>query len=145
MLARGNDHRRLGVAMLGTFVALTYLAAAHVTDEQSSFGNRFFVILTPAFVVGLAVVIDSLRGRWRRLVAAGVGALVVWNGVFAFQWAWGLVPKRGPIDWSDTIRQQFTAAPREMGRVAVRFFTDRQGLIDEVQRRDEGQIREGDS
>ncbi|MEY2424495.1 MAG: hypothetical protein QOI61_67 [Actinomycetota bacterium] len=142
LFRKGRDRLALGLG--ATFVVLLYLSAAYVTEEQSSFGNRMFVHFTPGFVVGLAVVVAALgRNRLRAATAAGA-VLIAWNGLFAFQWAWGLLPKRGGIDWAQMVRQQFTTAPKELGSVAVRFFTDRDGLIDDVQRRDEERISRGE-
>ncbi len=145
LLLRTEQHRRLALGLLTAFAVLTYLAAADVTPEQSSFGNRMFVHFTPGFVVGGAAAVAYVRRRVRspHVVAVGVAALIAWNMLFAFQWAWGLLPKRGPVDWSDMARQQFTTAPREIGSVAVRFFTDRDDLIREVQQRDEERVLRG--
>lgn len=143
VLWKKPSQRRLATGLLVTFVAMVYVVSANVAQEQSSFGNRMFVHFTPGFVIGTAVVVSAIRQRHKQAAVFAVGALVVWNGLFAFQWAWGLLPKRQGVDWAVMARQQFTIAPKEIGSVAVRFFTDRQGLIDEVQRRDEQRLQSG--
>ena len=65
-----------------------------------------------------------------------------WNVLLGFQWAWGIIPKRSQPDWGIVIRNQFTSAPRELARVAVRFMTDRNGVMAEAQDRDEAQLLE---
>lgn len=140
-----KGQQRIAVGLLAVFGFLLYLSAAYVTEEQSSFGNRLFVHFTPGFVVGAAMFLSWLRARRKEVATIGVGVLVTWNALFAFQWAWGLLPKRGAVNWAQMARQQFTTAPKEIGRVAVRFFTDRQGLIDEVQARDEERLSRGEN
>ena len=75
---------------------------------------------------------------------SAVTVLVLWNALFMFQWAWGLVPKRGPIEWGVMARQQITEAPSEVFRAARLFFTDRGELIRIVQEQDVVNIEEGD-
>ena len=134
--------RRLGIGLLAVIGLLTYLAAAYVTYEASSYGNRFFLHATPAFVVGLAVVADRLWSRRRAWAIGGLAVATAWNVLLGFQWAWGLMPKRSHPDWGLVIRQQFTSAPRELARVAVRFMTDRDSVMAEAQDHDEVQLLE---
>jgi hypothetical protein len=61
-----------------------------------------------------------------------------------FQWAWGLIPKRGAVDWGVMARQQITEAPSEMVRAVRLFFTDRGELIRIVQEQDRQNISSGD-
>ncbi len=144
LLARRSPHRRLGVGLLVTFVLMLYVIGANVAPEQSSFGNRMFVHFTPGFLIGTAAVLAAVWQRQRAAVAIALSGLVAWNALFAFQWAWGLLPKRGSVDWGVVAKQQVTTAPRELGEVVVRFFTDRDALIREVQERDEARISGGD-
>jgi hypothetical protein len=135
--------RRLGLGLLVVLVGMVYLVASYGSFEQSSFGNRFLVWFTPGFVIGAAALADALWSR-RGLVLGVVAALVVWNALFMFQWAWGLVPKRGPVDWGVMARQQFTEAPAEMVHAVRLFFTDRGELIRIVQEQDIENIEQGD-
>jgi hypothetical protein len=134
--------RRLGIGLVVVFGVMLFIVGAYGTSEQSSYGNRFFVLFTPGFVIGAVAVADALWSR-RSLVVGAIGVLMVWNVLFMFQWAWGLVPKRGPVDWSTMARQQFTEAPRELVHAVRLFFTDRGELIRIVQDRDLEQTRSG--
>jgi hypothetical protein len=134
--------RRLGIGLLITLAVMTYLVASYGSYEQSSFGNRFLVWFTPGFVVGASALADAAWER-RRAVIGVVSILVVWNVLFMFQWAWGLAPKRGPVDWEVVARQQVTEAPEEMVRALRLFFTDRGELIRIVQQADDGDISAG--
>jgi hypothetical protein len=111
--------------------------------EQSSYGSRFFVAYTPGFVVGAAGLYESLRGRGRQLAVVAGGILIVWNVLFAFQWAWGITRKQGPVDWSTVASNQVTRAPRELIHAARLFVTDRGALIRHVQEVDLQRRREG--
>jgi hypothetical protein len=135
--------RRLGLGLLAVFLGMLYMVAAYATPEQSSYGNRFFVLFVPGFVVGAAVVADAVWDRRKVIAVAVTGVLVVWNALFAFQWAWGLVPKRAPVDWGQMVRNQFTTAPRELVRAVGLFFTDRAALIQHVQEADLRGLRKG--
>ena len=140
--------RRLGLGLIVVFVALLYMAAAYTSDEASSFGNRFFVVFTAGFAIGLAAAMSWIWERrshvWRWVATAGVGILIVWNILFMFQWGWGLVPKRGPVDWSTMVAQQFTTAPAEMGHAIELLLTDRAELLRIVQENDLINIDKGD-
>ncbi|MEX0990761.1 MAG: hypothetical protein WD004_00620 [Actinomycetota bacterium] len=138
MFRRGN--RRLAAGLLAVFVAMLYFIASIASSEVSSYGNRFFVLFTPGFVIGASVLAatawEARRRAWRSVIVGGLAILIVWNALFMFQWAWGLVPKRGPVDWAVMVRQQFTTAPREMGHAFTLLLTDRGELMRIVQERD---------
>jgi hypothetical protein len=135
--------RRLAIGLLGVFLTMLYLVAAYTKPEESSFGNRFFVWFVPGFVVGAAALIDSVRLRWRRVVPAVAVALVVWNALFAFQWAWGMLPKREAVEWGPMVRNQFTTAPRELVHAVRLFATDRQAFVRVVQEKDVQRVEAG--
>ena len=135
--------RRLGIGLVAVFAAMLYLVSVYATAEQSSYGNRFFVLFTPGFVVGASALAAAVWSK--RAAAIGVvAALIIWNSLFMFQWAWGLVPKRGAVAWSTMAKQQFTEAPSGMVHAAHLFFTDRAELIRIVQSRDLDQLQSGD-
>lgn len=128
--------RRLGLGLLAVFGTMLSILAVYATYEQSSYGNRFFVLFTAGFVVGVAVLVDALWERRRHLVITAGALLVTWNLLFAFQWAWGMIPKRGPVEWDEVVANQVTEAPRELVRAAGLFWTDRGELIRRVQQTD---------
>jgi hypothetical protein len=134
--------RRLGIGLMVVFAAMVYLIASYGSYEQSSFGNRFLLWFTPGFVIGASALADAAWSR-RGLVIGLTSVLVLWNILFMFQWAWGLAPKRGPVDWGVVARQQITEAPEEMMRAVRLFFTDRGELIRIVQEADAENISSG--
>jgi hypothetical protein len=137
-----NRDRRLAIGLFVVFGVMLYLVASYATAEESSFGNRFFVLFTPGFVIGTA---GAAQAVWKKKVVVVVAAtlLIVWNVLFAFQWAWGLTPKRGPVNWATVIHNQFTTAPSEMIHAVSLFVTDRHALIQLVQQKDLERLQSG--
>ncbi len=135
--------RRTAALLLLIFLAFDYLIACYQDwDGISSFGNRFFISLTPLFVIGLAALLDATRrwpGRrpwvWRGSCAV-VGLLVVWNLGFIFQWGTQLVPERGPVSWRRVAANQFDVVPRVASKQLVRYFRNRSGMMRQIERRD---------
>src|SRR5579883_3249374 len=87
-------------------------------DGMASFGNRFFLSLTPIFVFGLAILFQRvdlrLRSpRWLLTSAAAlVAAFVLWNAGLIYQWGAHLIPARGPVSFRQIARNQVSAVPR---------------------------------
>lgn len=135
--------RRTGALLLLVFLVFYYLIACYQDwDGISSFGNRFFISLTPLFVIGLAALLDAARRRaggrgwaWRGS-CAGVALLVVWNLGFIFQWGTQMVPERGPVSWRRVAANQFEAVPRVASRQLARYFQNRTGMMREIEHRD---------
>lgn len=135
----------VGGPVMVAFVLFYYVVAAYQNwHGQSSFGNRFFVSLTPAFVVGLTLVVARVwpehGNRMTRAAAPAVVALaVVWNVGFMYQWGANVVPNRGPVDLGEVARNQLTVVPRRMAGFAWRYLTDRMALTRDVERKDREQ------
>ncbi len=74
--------RLFGGGLLLALLAYYYFIASYPDwDGISSFGNRFFVSLTPVFVIGLAAALDWLAGWWkipRQYLAAASAAIALW-------------------------------------------------------------------
>jgi hypothetical protein len=85
---------RVGTPLLAAALAF-YVFIACYPDWAgiSSFGNRFFVSLTPLFILGLSVFLERTSALFRSQRAAVATASVVlaafmlWNAEFMFQWA----------------------------------------------------------
>jgi hypothetical protein len=114
----------------------------------SSYGNRFFVSLTPIFIIGLAVFFDRIAEFFasQRMAMAALGTavalLVAWNLGFIFQWGTHLVPARGPIVWSEMIHNQFAVVPREIAGKAAGYLFHRSNLMQQIEQRDIEQMHE---
>jgi hypothetical protein len=139
--------RHAGTPFLAAFLAF-YLFIACYPDWAgiSSFGNRFFVSLTPLFILGLSVFLDRLAQLFRSYRAALAAASVflalflLWNVGLMFQWGSHLIPARGPISFSGMIHNQFFVVPRQLAADLQRYFFKRKALMQQIEDRDLRQL-----
>jgi hypothetical protein len=146
LLALSRRDRVAGLGLLAAFACTYYVVACYEAWHGiSSFGNRFFVCLTPAFVVGAAVALDGAhRLLARRLpakrawaaLAAPVALLAAWNAGLVFQWGTNMVPRQGPVDFAVVARNQVTAVPGRIAATALRYVASRQQTVREQERKD---------
>jgi hypothetical protein len=141
--------RELAACLLAALLGLYGLISIDTCwDGISSFGNRFFISLTPLFVIGLAVFLSDF-GRWVKqsrtasLIASSVTAfLILWNMAFIFQWGTHLVPARGPISWKQMVRNQFLTVPRRAASGFAAYFENRGALMQNIEQEDVRQLKE---
>ena len=140
--------RILGGSLCAIALAYYYFIASYVDwDGISSFGNRFFVSLTPIFVIGLSVFLAKLAewigSRPRAWAAAGVlvGLSIVWNVGFMFQWGTHLVPARGEFSWREMVRNQFTVVPQSMAQECEMYLFRRRSMMQRIEQQDTDQLR----
>jgi hypothetical protein len=140
---------RVGAPMLTATTAF-YLFIACYPDWAgiSSYGNRFFVSLTPLFVVGLGVLLEQ-ASRWvaspritRILVPSILACLILWNLGFMFQWGTQLVPARGEISWTVMIHNQFSTVPSEVFAKLRTYLFHRSSLMKQIEHRDLQQLQQ---
>jgi hypothetical protein len=134
---------RVGGAILAATLAFYFFIACYPDWAGiSSYGNRFFVSLTPIFIIGLSVFFDRAArffgSQQAAMVAFGTSSalLIAWNLGFIFQWGTHLVPARGPIVWSEMIHNQFAMVPREIATKAQGYLFHRSTLMQEIEQRD---------
>src|SRR5260370_38558114 len=95
---------RVGTPLLAAALAF-YVFIACYPDWAgiSSFGNRFFVSLTPLFILGLSVLFERVAALFRSQLAAVatvslvLAAFVLWNAAFMLQWGAHRFPPPGPL------------------------------------------------
>ena len=143
-----RDDPELAAGSVAAFVAMYYIVACHPDWHGiSAFGNRFFLSLTPLFILGLAVFLQETNrwfGQARAAIAVSALAmslLVLWNLAFIFQWGIGLVPHRGPVSWKQVVHNQFTVVPFRLGGSLKSYFTNRSGMMQHIEREDVQQLR----
>ncbi|HLZ93105.1 MAG TPA: hypothetical protein VKQ28_15450, partial [Candidatus Acidoferrum sp.] len=142
---------RVGTPLLAAAVAF-YLFVAAYPDWAgiSSFGNRFFVSLTPLFILGLSVLLARVASAFRsRRAAAATASLVLaafllWNAGFMFQWGEHLIPARGPISWSVMIRNQFQTVPQQIATHLGNYLFHRRDTMRQIEDRDINQLKQGE-
>jgi hypothetical protein len=144
-----KQDRPMAACLITAVLALYYLIAIDSCwDGISSFGNRFFISLTPICILGLAVSLSELAkwlGKERRAMAIAssvIALLIIWNWAFIFQWGTHMVPARGPISWRQMVRNQFTAVPQRAGTEVAAYFERRGALMHQIELEDVRQLRE---
>ena len=150
----------LGLALVGLFVSLpgvrriqAYLGLAAIAffyviscypswDGLASYGNRFFISLTPVFVVGLAILIERVTLFFRSARAAlaaqafVLALFALWNLGFIFQWGTHLVPARGGISWSAMVHNQFSEVPQRLTHSLEAYFMHRGEMMQHIEQED---------
>jgi Dolichyl-phosphate-mannose-protein mannosyltransferase len=100
-------------------------------DGVYSFGNRFFISLTPIFIVGLAAAFSWAARLWtdsktavRRLAPLTV-LLILWNFGLIYQWSHYLFFPEGvgDVSWSEVVYNQFRVVPEQLLREASHKFS----------------------
>lgn len=141
--------RELSTYSIVTFVTILYVIGCYQDwDGLSSFGNRFFVSLTPMFVLGLAAFFDWLERIWSERRAAIVSAsataiIALWNFGLVFQWGTHLIPARGPISWRNAAYNQYAVVPGDAIHTAKSYLTSRRQLMQEIEQEDVRQLKAG--
>jgi hypothetical protein len=141
--------RRVGTQFLAAFLAF-YLFISCYPDWAgiSSYGNRFFVSLTPLFILGFGVFLDRAAQLWRSPRAALVTAVALlavfslWNAGLMFQWGSHLIPARGPVSFSEIVHNQFSVVPRQLSANLQLYLFKRKALMQQIEDRDIQQQRE---
>jgi hypothetical protein len=140
----------LGAGCLLTFLAFYYLIASYADwDGLSSYGNRFFVSLTPIFILGLAALLSALStwlGKTERVAAIAcpvLALLIMWNAGLVFQWGTHMVPARGEISWSAMVRNQFIDVPLRISNSLETYFLHRDEMMQHIEQDDINQQKPG--
>jgi hypothetical protein len=142
-----NRNRALSLYFVLAFA--TYLYSIGCYEDWagiSSFGNRFFVSLTPLFILGLASLFDWLahsleEDRAEILATSFTAVLIMWNMGLVFQWGTHLIPPRGPISWRDAAYNQVAVVPAKMTGTLKFYLTRRKQLMGHLEAEDVKQLR----
>jgi len=133
----------LGAGSLLTFAAFYYFIASYPDwDGISSFGNRFFISLTPIFILGLAALYSAVSG-WagtapRAAILAGAATVLftLWNVGFIFQWGTHMIPVRGKISWTGMVRNQFSEVPLRITHSLGTYILHRKDMMQHIEQQD---------
>jgi hypothetical protein len=133
----------LGEGAIVTSVAFYYFIASYPDWAGiSSFGNRFFISLTPIFILGLTALLSSFSswlGTSKRAAAIAcpvLALLVLWNAGFIFQWGTHMVPARGEISWSAMVHNQVVEVPLRITHSLETYFTRRGEMMQHIEQED---------
>lgn len=138
---------------IGLFLALTATGFYYVISSypfwhgMASFGNRFFISLTPVFIFGLALLLQRFAGFFRsanRAFAASSVLLllfILWNLGFIFQWGAHLISPRGPVSFSQVAYNQVFVVPRQISEDLQRYLFKRRALMQQIEQKDVEQLK----
>jgi hypothetical protein len=138
----------LSLYTIATFTAYVYTIGCYLDWAGiSSFGSRFFVSLTPLFILGLAALFDWMAHTWRErpagiLATSTTALLAVWNLGLIFQWGVHLIPARGPISWRTAAYNQVAVVPAQTFRTVRAYLTGRGRLMNHIEQQDLQQLKE---
>jgi hypothetical protein len=139
---------KVGIPFFAAFVAF-YLFICVYPDWAgiSSFGNRFFVSLTPLFIVGLAFLLERIASVFSQprtamaVCSAVLACFVLWNMGLIYQWGIHLVPARGPVSFRDATYNQFFVVPGRLTSSLRAYFFSRSDLMKQIERKDVDQLK----
>jgi hypothetical protein len=123
--------RTVGIICLSAALAFYWLVSSYPGwSSVFGFGNRYFVSLTPLFVLGLACTLAfAERFLWRDYrrallrVAPVILAFVIWNLGLVYQWRTHLMPTRSAVYWDEVIYVQFRDVPMlALHDLVAKFF-----------------------
>jgi len=133
----------LGIGSVLTFLAYYYFIASYPDwDGLSSYGNRFFVSLTPIFMLGLSALFSAFSSwlgktaRAAQLASSVLLLLILWNVGFIFQWGTHMVPVRGEISWSAMVHNQFVDVPLRITHSMETYFLHRNEMMQHIEQED---------
>jgi hypothetical protein len=138
---------------LALFLALTAAVFYYVISSYpfwhgiASFGNRFFISLTPVFIFGLALLLQRFVGFFRSKKRAFAAAslllfmFILWNLGFIFQWGAHLISPRGPVSFSQVAYNQFFVTPRQISVDLQRYLFKRKALMQQIEQKDVEQLQ----
>ena len=142
--------RDLAFFLTGGFLFYLYAIGCYENWAGiSSFGNRFFISLTPLFVLGLASFFGWIASKWRERQATtfawSVTALfVLWNMGLIFQWGTHLIPSRGPISWREAAHNQYAVVPEQVAQTLKSYLVRRKELMNRIEQQDMKQLQNHD-
>jgi len=113
----------------------------------SSFGNRFFVSLTPLFVLGLASFLGWIASKCRESRSTAfawsvIALFVLWNMGLIFQWGTHLIPARGPVSWREVAYNQVAVVPEQSMRTVKAYLIRRGRLMEHLEQQDMQQLKD---
>jgi hypothetical protein len=142
--------RDLAFFLTGGFLVYLYAIGCYENWAGiSSFGNRFFISLTPLFVLGLASFFGWVASKWRERQAAAfawsvIVLFILWNMGLIFQWGTHLIPSRGPISWREAAHNQYAVVPEQVTQTLKSYLVRRKELMNHIEQQDMKQLQNHD-
>ena len=115
----GLDKSFGAICLLITLVFYYFVSSFSWWYGAVGYGNRFFVSLTPIFILGLGSLFawaarfcTDVRAASLRVIPVTM-LFVIWNLGFVYQWQTRLLPRYGDVYWQDIVFNQFRVVPRQ--------------------------------
>jgi len=134
----------LAISAMGFYYVISSYPYWH---GMASFGNRFFISLTPIFIFGLALLFQRFAEFFRSGTSAFIAAsslvlvLILWNLGFIFQWGAHLISPRGPVSFSQVAYNQVFVVPRQISTDLRRYLFKRKVLMQQIEQKDIEQLQ----
>jgi hypothetical protein len=129
--ARRGDAAVVLALTAGLLLQVWINGAVESWTQAGAFGSRRFVAATALLAWGLAALLAALLPRLgRRAVAATLVVFAWWNVSLIVQFGLKLMDRQR-LEWPRVARNQVVEVPRQVGRSAWLFFTDRERLVRE--------------
>lgn len=143
-------YKALAVYLGLAVIAFYYVISCYpFWDGLSSFGNRFFISLTPIYIFGLAALLQRFtaifsRPRVALLISSFVlGCFVAWNLGLIYQWGAHLIPARGSISFREASYNQFFVVPQKLSGHLRSYIFHRNQLMQQIEQKDIEQLKNG--
>jgi hypothetical protein len=134
---------KIGIPFFSALLAF-YLLISFYPDWAgiSSYGNRFFVSLTPLFILGLSYLLERAAGHFPKpqlaltVCSGALACFALWNLGLIYQFGTHLVPARGPISFRQASYNQFHVVPGELTSHLRSYIFRRSDLMRQIEQRD---------
>jgi hypothetical protein len=140
--------RELALYLGACWLAFYYVIASYpYWDGLSSFGNRFFVSLTPVFVFGIAGFLNRFANLFSSVrvakvtCASVVACFILWNFGLIYQWGTHMIPVRGPISFREAAYNQYQVVPGRISSHLRSYFLHRSDMMQQIEQRDIEQLK----
>lgn len=126
MVLFAREKPQIGWPLLTAFaLQLLFLGSVSNWAGGMAFGQRR--VLDCLFVVVLGGAM-ALRRVPRQLTAALSLLLVWWNISLLVQFGSGMIPREGPVVWSEIVHNQVAVIPKEIWSLIGRYFRERESF-----------------
>lgn len=108
---------------LALLLGLIFAAQLYVVGSwfqwhgATSFGLRLLTHMMPVFALGLGALLTRLERVPRRVLLAVGCAFVIWNLLLIVQYSLQTVPRGGPVDLAEMVKNQFLVIPNNVERL----------------------------
>ncbi|MBC8184206.1 glycosyltransferase family 39 protein [candidate division KSB1 bacterium] len=132
-----QKEKKEGVIIFVALIVIVYVTSCSFKGG-SSFGDRYLLKCTSIYIIGLSALIYRFKKQLRETILIAILFLfILWNGMFIVQYSTGLVPRIGPISWSQMIKNQFFAAPQKLIYFAKPFLLGRDSVYNVKKQQEE--------